>query len=67
MAIRKCEEVAINGNHEAFRCGNNKTFRSGNDKALRNDNPRAEAILERIPAGRWGDPKDFEGPIVFLC
>ena len=38
-----------------------------NTEALRNNPTRAEAILARIPAGRWGDPKDFAGPIVFLC
>ncbi len=25
------------------------------------------AILERIPAGRWGVPKDLQGPVVFLA
>lgn len=38
-----------------------------NTKALRNDTTRSESILSRIPAGRWGMPKDFSGPIVFLC
>lgn len=38
-----------------------------NTKALRNDQPRAESILSRIPAGRWGNPEDFAGPVVFLC
>lgn len=28
---------------------------------------RLRQISERIPAGRWGDPKDFAGPIVFLA
>ncbi|KAL5522523.1 hypothetical protein ACEPAG_8539 [Sanghuangporus baumii] len=28
---------------------------------------RARQILERIPAGRWGNPGDFEGAIVFLA
>ncbi len=23
--------------------------------------------MERIPAGRWGEPKDFGGPVVFLA
>ncbi|MCP4977174.1 MAG: SDR family oxidoreductase, partial [Maribacter sp.] len=26
-----------------------------------------KSILERIPAGRWGTPLDFAGPIVFLA
>ncbi|MDY0101884.1 MAG: SDR family oxidoreductase [Lentimicrobium sp.] len=38
-----------------------------NTKALRNDQARAEFILSRIPAGRWGNPEDFAGPVVFLC
>ncbi len=38
-----------------------------NTEALRNDPQRAESILSRIPAGRWGEPEDFAGPIVFLC
>ena len=28
---------------------------------------RASSILSRIPAGRWGVPEDFAGPIVFLA
>lgn len=36
-------------------------------KALKKDTVRAESILSRIPAGRWGAPEDFAGPIVFLC
>ncbi len=38
-----------------------------NTEALRNDAVRAESILARIPAGRWGEPSDFKGPIVFLA
>ncbi|GAA0881164.1 2-dehydro-3-deoxy-D-gluconate 5-dehydrogenase KduD [Algoriphagus jejuensis] len=38
-----------------------------NTEALRNDPARAASILARIPAGRWGQPKDFAGPTVFLC
>lgn len=38
-----------------------------NTMALRNDNDRYNAILERIPAGRWGKPEDFAGPVVFLA
>ena len=38
-----------------------------NTEALRNNPERNEAILGRIPAGRWGQPEDFKGPIVFLC
>lgn len=38
-----------------------------NTEALRNDPARSKSILERIPAGRWGEPEDFKGPIVFLA
>lgn len=38
-----------------------------NTQALREDEDRSEAILARIPAGRWGQPEDFKGPIVFLA
>lgn len=38
-----------------------------NTEALRNDPVRAESILSRIPAGRWGKPEDFAGPVVFLA
>ena len=38
-----------------------------NTEALRNDSARYQAILERIPAGRWGEPEDFAGPVVFLA
>ncbi len=37
-----------------------------NTEALRNNPERNDAILGRIPAGRWGQPEDFKGPIVFL-
>ena len=38
-----------------------------NTEALRNDAQRAPAILSRIPAGRWGNPDDFQGPVIFLA
>jgi 2-deoxy-D-gluconate 3-dehydrogenase len=38
-----------------------------NTSALRADPARSKAILERIPAGRWGTPADFGGPCVFLA
>lgn len=37
-----------------------------NTEALRNNPERNTSILGRIPAGRWGEPEDFKGPIVFL-
>ncbi|MES2815813.1 MAG: SDR family oxidoreductase [Pseudomonadota bacterium] len=38
-----------------------------NTQALRNDPDRSASILARIPAGRWGRPDDFAGPVVFLA
>ena len=38
-----------------------------NTTALRADENRSRSIMERIPAGRWGEPEDFKGPIVFLA
>ena len=38
-----------------------------NTVALRKDETRSRQILERIPAGRWGEPEDIAGAAVFLC
>jgi len=38
-----------------------------NTSALRADEKRSASILDRIPAGRWGEPEDFKGPTVFLA
>jgi 2-deoxy-D-gluconate 3-dehydrogenase len=38
-----------------------------NTAALRADPERSRQILERIPAGRWGEPGDIAGATVFLC
>ncbi len=38
-----------------------------NTAALRADEKRNAAILERIPAGRWGSQDDLAGPVVFLA
>ena len=38
-----------------------------NTRALREDPVRSGNILERIPAGRWGEPEDLMGTVVFLC
>ncbi|MGD8562196.1 MAG: SDR family oxidoreductase [Desulfarculaceae bacterium] len=35
--------------------------------ALRKDQGRFNEISARIPLSRWGDPKDFMGPAVFLA
>ena len=31
------------------------------------DPVRSKAILERIPAGRWGEPDDLKGAVIFLA
>jgi 2-deoxy-D-gluconate 3-dehydrogenase len=38
-----------------------------NTRPLREDPVRNKAILERIPAGRWGSPEDLQGAAVFLA
>ncbi|MFY9997073.1 MAG: 2-dehydro-3-deoxy-D-gluconate 5-dehydrogenase KduD [Leclercia sp.] len=40
---------------------------TNNTQQLRDDEDRSKAILERIPAGRWGTPDDLQGPAVFLA
>lgn len=40
---------------------------TNNTKALREDAERSKAILDRIPAGRWGLPEDLKGAAVFLA
>ncbi len=40
---------------------------TNNTAALRADADRSAAILERIPAGRWGTPEDVQGAAVFLA
>lgn len=41
-------------------------FRTTNTAALQADETRNRQILERIPAGRWGEPEDLGGTAVFL-
>jgi len=38
-----------------------------NTQALQDDAARSASILSRIPAGRWGQPGDLEGAVVFLA
>nr|WP_254170544.1 2-dehydro-3-deoxy-D-gluconate 5-dehydrogenase KduD [Roseibium polysiphoniae] len=40
---------------------------TSNTEALRNDETRNRQILERIPAGRWGEAKDIGETAVFLA
>ncbi len=42
-------------------------FRTENTAALQRDETRNRQILERIPAGRWGEPEDVTGAAVFLA
>jgi 2-dehydro-3-deoxy-D-gluconate 5-dehydrogenase len=38
-----------------------------NTDALRKDPDRSKSILDRIPAGRWGETDDFKGATIFLA
>jgi 2-dehydro-3-deoxy-D-gluconate 5-dehydrogenase len=38
-----------------------------NTAQLRSDPERSKAILDRIPAGRWGEPSDLAGTAIFLA
>jgi 2-deoxy-D-gluconate 3-dehydrogenase len=42
-------------------------MRTANTAALQADETRNRQILERIPAGRWGEPDDLAGAAVFLA
>jgi 2-dehydro-3-deoxy-D-gluconate 5-dehydrogenase len=42
-------------------------MRTDNTKALQEDPVRAREITARIPAGRWGEPDDLAGAVVFLA
>jgi 2-deoxy-D-gluconate 3-dehydrogenase len=42
-------------------------FATTNTEALQADEMRSRQILERIPANRWGQPRDIAGAAVFLC
>lgn len=42
-------------------------IRTDNTRALQENAVRNRQILERIPAGRWGEPSDITGAAVFLA
>jgi 2-deoxy-D-gluconate 3-dehydrogenase len=42
-------------------------MQTDNTKALQRDETRNRQILERIPAGRWGEPRDLAGATIFLA
>jgi len=41
--------------------------RTANTAALQADPVRSRQIVDRIPAGRWAEPADIAGGVVFLC
>ena len=40
---------------------------TNNTAALRADTARNAPIIDRIPAGHWGQPEDISGAAVYLC
>lgn len=42
-------------------------FATENTATLQKDETRNRQILERIPAGRWGEPEDLTGAAIFLA
>jgi 2-deoxy-D-gluconate 3-dehydrogenase len=42
-------------------------FSTSMTSALRGDAERGETLLARIPAGRWGEPEDLKGAVVYLA
>lgn len=59
-----CEWAGKNINVNAIAPGYMAT---SNTQPIRNDPVRNRQILERIPAGRWGEPEDLKGAAVFLA
>ncbi len=55
-----CEGINVNAIAPGYMATNNT-------QALRADVQRNQDILDRIPAGRWGEPQDLAGPCVFLA
>ena len=58
------EWAAFNVNVNAIAPG---YIATDNTQALRDDPVRSRAILDRIPAGRWGTAEDIAGAAVFLA
>ena len=42
-------------------------FRTDSTRSLQDDLMRSAEISARIPAGRWGEPKDLAGALIFLA
>lgn len=60
-----CNEWASNGiNVNGIAPGYMET---NNTEQIRSDSKRNDAILERIPQGRWGRPEDIAGVAIFLA
>lgn len=67
MGVTKalCNEWASKGiNVNAIAPGYMET---NNTLQIRSDSNRNEAILDRIPQGRWGTPSDLKGAAIFLA
>jgi 2-dehydro-3-deoxy-D-gluconate 5-dehydrogenase len=62
--LMACELANHNINTNAIAPGYMAT---DNTRPLREDPARNQAILDRIPAGRWGNPRDLQGAAVFLA
>jgi 2-deoxy-D-gluconate 3-dehydrogenase len=62
--LMACEWAASGINVNAIAPGYMATK---NTQPLRDDPVRNKQILERIPAGRWGNPEDLQGIAVFLA
>jgi len=60
-----CNEWASKGiNVNGIAPGYMETY---NTEQIRSDSKRNDAILERIPQGRWGRPEDIAGAAIFLA
>lgn len=42
-------------------------MRTDNTQALQDNPTRNEAIINRIPTGRWGNPEDLVGTVIYLA
>ena len=42
-------------------------IRTSANQHIWRDSDRTASVLARLPAGRWGDPSDLAGAVVFLC
>ena len=42
-------------------------FKTDNTQRLQDDEIRNQSIINRIPAGRWGNPNDLSGAVIFLA